>query len=50
VAFDEMAERVVGAARAWGGEWSWIARGDPIVERAAALADSYRSERWTWCR
>jgi lipoate-protein ligase A len=50
VGFDEMAERVAGAARAWKGDWRWIDRGDVIVERAAALADTYRSERWTWCR
>lgn len=50
VSQDEMAERVAGAARAWGGEWRLIAEGDAIVERAAGLADAYRSEQWTWWR
>jgi lipoate-protein ligase A len=50
IGFDEMAERVACAARAWPGEWRRIARGDAIVEHAAALADTYRSDRWTWCR
>lgn len=50
VPFDEMAERIAGAARAWAGEWHLVTRGDAIVEQAAALADTYRSERWTWCR
>lgn len=48
--FEEMAERVADAARTWGGEWRPIVRGDAIVERAAALADGYRSEHWTWYR
>lgn len=50
IAFEEMAERVANAARTWSGRWRHIARGDAIVERAAALADSYRSARWTWWR
>jgi lipoate-protein ligase A len=50
VGFEEMAERVASAARSWAGTWNWIARGDSIVEQAAALADTYRSARWTWCR
>jgi len=50
IGFEEMAERVACAARAWAGEWRWIPRGDAIVEHAGALADTYRSDRWTWCR
>ena len=50
VGFDEMSERIATAARTWGGEWHPIVRGDAIIERAASLADAYRSERWTWCR
>ncbi len=50
VGFEEMAERVAAAARAWAGAWRPIVRGDAIVEQATALADTYRSERWTWWR
>lgn len=50
IAFEEMAERVASVARGWSGTWRHIARGDAIVEQAAAIADSYRSERWTWWR
>jgi len=57
VSFEEAAERVAAAARTWGGSeggglglWRSIHRGDAIVELAAAAADGYRSEEWTWCR
>jgi hypothetical protein len=50
VGFEEAAEQVASAARSWGGEWRSIHRGDAIVELAAAAADGYRSEEWTWCR
>jgi lipoate-protein ligase A len=50
VGFGEAAEAVAEAARRWPGEWSRIARGWPIVERAAAYADGFRSQAWTWCR
>jgi lipoate-protein ligase A len=50
VGFEEMSEQIATAARTWGGEWHPIVRGDAILERAAVLADGYRSERWTWCR
>jgi len=50
VAFEELAEQIATAARSWGGEWHPIIRGDAILERAAALADGYRSARWTWYR
>ncbi|HLQ22244.1 MAG TPA: hypothetical protein VK132_03515 [Gemmatimonadales bacterium] len=50
VGFGEIAERLASAARAWGGEWRTIHAGDVIVERAAAAADGYRSDAWTWAR
>jgi lipoate-protein ligase A len=50
VGFEEMAELVATAARHWGSEWRIVARGDAIVEQAAAAADLYRSDRWTWWR
>ncbi len=56
VSFEEAAERVAAAARSWGGasgghgDWRSIHRGDVILELAAAAADGYRSEEWTWRR
>jgi lipoate-protein ligase A len=50
VGFDEVADAVAAAARAWGGDWRAIHRGDAILELAAAAADGYRSDEWTWER
>jgi len=50
VGFEEVAEAVAAAARTWGGEWRPIHRGDAILELAAAVADGYRSDEWTWER
>ncbi|HEU5170993.1 MAG TPA: hypothetical protein VFU46_10670 [Gemmatimonadales bacterium] len=52
VGFAEAAEAVADAARAWGGGGTWrpVARGDAVLELAAAFADGYRSDAWTWCR
>ena len=50
VGFGEIAERLASAARAWDGAWRTIHHGDVIVERAAAAADGYRSDAWTWAR
>jgi lipoate-protein ligase A len=50
VRFDDAAGAVAHAARRWEGDWHDVDRGEPIVELAAAYADGYRSEAWTWCR
>jgi lipoate-protein ligase A len=50
VRFDDAADAVAHAARRWKGSWSEVNRGEPIVEFAAAFADQYRSEAWTWWR
>jgi lipoate-protein ligase A len=49
VGFEEVAERVASSARSWEGEWRSIHGGDAILELAAAAADGYRSDEWTWC-
>jgi lipoate-protein ligase A len=48
--FQEVAEQIAEAARAWPGSWRTVATGDVIVERAAAGADLFRSDSWTWSR
>ncbi len=50
VRFSDAADAVAHAARRWDGEWHEIDRGEPILELAAAYADGFRSEAWTWCR
>jgi lipoate-protein ligase A len=50
VGFEELAEEIAAAAHRWGGDWRMVHRGDVIVERAAAAADSYRSDAWSWER
>ena len=50
VGFLELAERIAAAARRWSADWRIIHRGDVVVERAAAAADGYRSDAWTWER
>ena len=50
VGFHEVADAVAAAAQTWGGGWRAIHRGDAIVELAAAAADGYRSDDWTWAR
>jgi lipoate-protein ligase A len=50
VRFADAADAVAHAARRWDGEWHSIARGEPILELAAAYADGFRSEAWTWSR
>jgi lipoate-protein ligase A len=50
VGFEEVAEEIASAARRWGTDWRIVHRGEFIVERAAAAADSYRSDTWTWER
>ncbi|HET8622469.1 MAG TPA: hypothetical protein VFM14_02810 [Gemmatimonadales bacterium] len=50
VAFVDAAAAVAEAARHWTGRWHDIIDGEPIVESAAAYADGFRSETWTWCR
>ena len=50
VRFADAADAVAHAARQWDGEWHEIDRGEPILELAAAYADGFRSEAWTWCR
>jgi len=50
VRFDDAAAAVAHAARRWDGEWHDVDRGEPILELAAAYADGFRSDSWTWCR
>ncbi|MGH7631185.1 MAG: lipoate--protein ligase family protein [Gemmatimonadales bacterium] len=50
VRFAEAAAAVAQAARRWEGAWRDIDRGEPILELAAAYADGFRSDAWTWCR
>ncbi len=50
VRFADAADAVAHAARRWDGDWRDIDRGEPILELAAAYADGFRSEAWTWCR
>jgi lipoate-protein ligase A len=50
VSFADAADAVAHAARRWAGCWPTLERGEPILERAAAHADAFRSPAWTWCR
>ncbi len=50
VGFEAAADAVAHAARRWEGTWHDVDRGEPIVELAAAYADTFRSDAWTWCR
>ncbi|HET7600886.1 MAG TPA: hypothetical protein VFK09_11365 [Gemmatimonadales bacterium] len=50
VGFEEVAVAIADEARGWQRTWREVRRGDPIVERAAPLADVFRSSAWTWAR
>ncbi len=49
VAFGELAEAIVAAARGWGA-WAPFAEGDSALAEAAALGARYRDPAWTWRR
>jgi lipoate-protein ligase A len=50
VTFQAAAEAIAESACRWPGRWRPIGSGEPIVEQAAAFADQFRSDAWTWCR
>ena len=50
VTFQAAAEAIGESASRWPGRWRPIGSGEPIVEQAAAFADQFRSDAWTWCR
>lgn len=49
VSFDEAADAVVAAARAWSDAWDPLDPG-PVLAAAARHAPRFRSDEWTWQR